>query len=157
MTLSLRRASEDDCAVIWRWRNDRRIRKNFLNIRVISWKEHKRWFASLNDIRDRVYMVRKGRVRIGLIRFSVKRSHVGVSVNLNPRYLGKGFGESVIRQGTKKFCQEMMTDKPIRAQIKKDNTASCKSFLRAGYIPAASRLRGGPGLSEYIFRKSRRP
>jgi RimJ/RimL family protein N-acetyltransferase len=127
-------ATENDCRNIWAWRNSLLARKNSFNSRYISWQEHKRWFSSkIKDGRTKIYIAKINKRKIGCIRFEVIRDYVQVSIHLNPIYIGKGFGAVIIKNGTLKFLKETNPTKPIMASIKKDNIASQKVFLKAGY------------------------
>ena len=132
--LSFREVKRSDIDDLFRWRNHPDIRKNFFNTNPVSWAEHEKWFNDkLQDPQVVIYIAFDGENKIGSIRFEDKGSAVKVSVMLNPDFLGKGFGTEVIRLGTARFIKEKNPDKPIHAEIKKDNIASIKAFQKAGF------------------------
>ncbi|MDD5005724.1 MAG: GNAT family N-acetyltransferase [Candidatus Omnitrophica bacterium] len=135
MKLKLRRAREEDCRDMWLWRNAPQIRKNFFNMKIISWDTHKKWFYSrINSPRTHIYIACSGKDKIGLIRFDSNSDYISVSVNLNPVFLGKGLGTRIIKLGTQKILHgKKETNKPIIAKIKNDNIISQKAFFKAGY------------------------
>ncbi|MBI4833593.1 MAG: GNAT family N-acetyltransferase [Planctomycetes bacterium] len=131
----LKTVNEKDCKDLWLWRSFFRVRKNFFSQRPILWREHKKWFYSkLLDPATKMYLARRARNKIGVIRFETGGPVVKVSVNLNPKFIGKGVGAKIISLGTEKVMTETKTTKPIIAEIKKDNIASSKVFSRAGYV-----------------------
>jgi len=60
-----------------------------------------------------------------------------ISVNLAPDKRGKGFGAKLITLGGEAYCSENGRQ-IILARIKKDNLASQRSFLKAGFLETIS-------------------
>lgn len=140
---------EDDCRDIWIWRNHPAARRNFFNNRKISWQEHKKWFHSLiKDSRPYIFIARKGSQKIGVIRFEDKRGKMTVSVNLNPKFIFRGFGAKIIRMGSRMILKKERTAKQIIAKIKKNNLPSQRVFSKAGYIQDK---RSHPGYFLYVY------
>jgi len=132
--ISLRGVQADDIQDLFNWRNHPDIRKNCFNTKPLSWDEHEKWFKKkLTESDTAIYMVCYRDRKIGAVRFEDKGEAIKVSVMLNPDFLGKGFGSKIIRLGTEKFIKERQPDKPIYAEIKKDNIPSIKAFQKAGY------------------------
>ena len=132
--IEIREIQDDDINDLFNWRNHPEVRKNFFNTNPISWDEHEKWFkAKIKDSYTSIYIACSGKDKVGSIRFEDKSDVIKVSVMLNPDFLGKGFGSEVIRLGTERFIKEKNPDKPIHAEIKKDNIASLKAFQRAGF------------------------
>ena len=67
---------------------------------------------------------------LGQFRWKVE-SYISVSVNLDPRFLDKGIGREIIKQGTNKL--QRIYSKKIVAEILDKNIASRKAFTKAGY------------------------
>ena len=72
MILTLRKAKEDDCDLLYRWANDPKVRKNSFNKEKIDYEEHKKWFENkLNS--DKSYMfILKDEVPLGQIRIDIE-------------------------------------------------------------------------------------
>lgn len=132
--LNLREALKEDCRDLWIWRNHPDVRRSSFNERPILWHEHKKWFnAKIQDRDIKIYVATFKKSKVGVIRFGVKKNDVLVSVNLNPEFFGRGLGTKIIKLGTEKFMKETKIHRPIFAEIKKENIASFKAFLKAGY------------------------
>lgn len=132
--LIFRSADENDTVDLFNWRNHPDVRKNSFNTNPILWEEHEKWFKKkLTSSNTAIYMVCCDDKKIGAMRFEDKGEAVKVNVMLNPDFLGRGFGTELIKAGTEKFIKERQPDKPIHAEIKKDNIASLKAFQKAGF------------------------
>lgn len=127
-------AKEKDCRDIWRWRNHPDVIKGSFNTRPIPWQAHKRWFYSkIKDKNTKIYIARREKEKIGVIRFYTESSQVMVNINLNHEYFGMGFGSKIIAIGSEKFIKSTGENRPIIAEIKKSNIASQKAFAKSGY------------------------
>ena len=132
--LDLRKVTENDKGVLFQWRNDPMVRNCSFSTHIIACEEHERWFDQKLKSPDVVmYMGYLNNEKIGTIRFETDVKRTLVSVVLNPAYIGKGFGASLIKEGSLKFIQESQALTPIIAEIKSENIASVNAFLKAGY------------------------
>lgn len=132
--IKLRSATEENSVDIWKWRNHFKIRRWCFNTNKIDYSSHRKWFFNkLRDKNTRIYIAKQNKNKIGVIRFDIGKKSVTVNISLNPYFLGKGLGSKIIRYGTEKFIREVGNDKPIIAEIKKDNIVAQKAFLKAGY------------------------
>lgn len=132
--LRLRNIRKEDALAILRWRNNPQARRNSFHTRPIPWQEHKEWFSSkINSSATKMYLAVLKNSKVGTIRFDVEDELVRVSVNLNPRFFGRGLGSKIIKLGTGRFLNTTKADKPIIAEIKKGNIASEKAFAKALY------------------------
>lgn len=132
--IKFRNVESGDIDNLFKWRNHPVIRSKSFNTDPIPWIEHEKWFETKsNDPDTTIYMACCGGDKIGSIRFEKRWDAIRVSVMLNPAFLGKGLGSKLIRLGTERFINDRKPDKPIIAEIKKDNTASVKAFQKAGF------------------------
>ncbi len=133
--LKLRRALNEDCKDLWVWRNNREVRKICSKLEPVPWSEHKEWFyLKMNDAQTKIFIAYQKDKKLGVIRFEIIGKFVRVSVNLNPDFFGRGLGSRLIKLGTEKFVTETKSNKPIIAEIKRDNIVSRKAFQKAGFI-----------------------
>lgn len=134
--IKIRRIEPCDIGNLFKWRNHPDVRKNSFNSNLLQWTEHEKWFkAKSNDPDTTIYIAYCDKENsIGSIRFENKSDVVKVSVMLNPSFIGKGLGVKVIRAGVEKFISEKKTNKPIIAEIKKDNIVSIKTFQKANFV-----------------------
>lgn len=132
--IRLERAQKEDCRDLWLWRNDEKARKNFFDDRQIPWPEHEKWFDScLKSGTTHIYVAKRGAGKIGAIRFDAQDNKASVSINLNPDFMGQGYGSEIIKSATEKVLSEASSIRSIIAEIKKGNIASQKAFSKAGY------------------------
>jgi len=132
ITLGL--ANKLDSRDLWEWRNHLQVRKYSFNKKIISWEEHEKWFfKKLKDENSIIYIISDHDGGIGVIRFEQEKDYANININLNPKYIGQGFGVLAIKKGTKKYINYIGRIQPIFAHIKKENTRSIKAFKRSGY------------------------
>jgi len=133
--LTLRPVSRKDCRSLWLWRNHPQARKWSFNAGVIAYKDHLRWFTKkLKDPATTIYVAWRTKTsRIGQVRFDRQGQRAVVSVTVNPRYYGKGWGNLLIKEISGRYFQEKPRIKMILAEIIWDHLASQKAFHKAGY------------------------
>jgi|GEM_PF-1928795 len=126
----------EDSRDIWAWRNDETTRMMSINNEEITWEAHCHWFERILQASDIwTYIALDGYAnKVGVCRFDLDPSgnFASVSINLNPLLRGQGRGTEVVRTGVSTFWADYRTV-PIRALIKKDNHASLRCFLKAGF------------------------
>jgi len=134
INLILKKLCNEDMRDLFKWRNHPEVRKNSLNSEPILWQQHQAWFSNkINDSRSITYIAYYDDEKIGSIRFDEKEDLIKISVMVNPDYFEQGFGSKIIRSGTEKFIKEKKINKPLIAEIKRDNIASIKAFQKAGF------------------------
>lgn len=135
-TLRLRPVTDGDCRLLWTWVNDPAVRRSAFTSSPISWNDHQAWFARTRiDPACWMYVVLDGRDRpIGQVRVDRQAdgaADIDVSVARTAR--GQGVGTAALRMA----CEELARTAGIRqvvARIKPTNTASIRTFERAGFV-----------------------
>jgi RimJ/RimL family protein N-acetyltransferase len=133
--LSLRRAVDGDCAVLFEWANDPLTRANSFTPGIISWQTHCEWFTNLLRDPDRwLYLVTTpGDTRIGQARFErCGEREAEVSLSLAVEWRGRGIAARVIRLATERAMGDAGFE-TVHAYVKPANDASRRAFVRAGY------------------------
>ncbi len=150
-----RPASEEDCRDLWLWRNNSEVRKWSLSRERISYDKHREWFQSkLRDKRVNIYVFEnKNGNKIGQVRFEITKNLAHININLNPKYIGQGFGKRIIRQATGLFFRKKHGIVEVIAEVLKENVASRRAFERAGYVFSRNVIKGKRILS--VFKKTR--
>jgi RimJ/RimL family protein N-acetyltransferase len=135
MNLTLRLADESDCKFIYEWRNDPDARNNSRCKEEIPYSEHEVWFKrSLENSDRKIYIGIDNGERIGQVRFDRENSTTAeISVTIDPRKIGKGYGTSLIKEGSIRYLNESGVE-IIRAEAFRSNPASFRAFENAGYI-----------------------
>ena len=132
--LRLRAIHLDDCRVLWDWANDPSVREVSFTSDCIPWETHQKWFhAKLHDPHCVFYIATDSDdAPIGQARYDLEDDQGVVSISLDRRVRGKGYGSALLRLSAQKlFATIGLTT--IHAYIKSDNLASVRAFEKAGY------------------------
>jgi UDP-2,4-diacetamido-2,4,6-trideoxy-beta-L-altropyranose hydrolase len=135
--LGLRPAREEDRSLLWEWANDPQVRRASFSSEPIRWEEHVGWFRSkMDDANCTMLIVTDAEQRpVGQVRLEVNHEQAVVSVSIDREHRGKGLGSEAIHVA----CREVLAARGIEkahAYVKRDNTASIRSFQRAGFASA---------------------
>lgn len=131
MSIILRKATCEDCDLLFLWANDTLTRKNSLNSSYISHEEHCRWFQSaLEDDRMYLYVVQVGVVAVGVARMHIVEGEATISYSLAPEHRGRGYGTQMVAALLAKAPPEVHT---FTAKVKHSNIPSCLIFEKLGF------------------------
>ena len=124
------------------WRNDKKSIFFSKNKKKITLEAHNTWFEkNLNDRKIKFYIgyivKNNQKKKVGVVRFNFKRKYALVSINLNPVMRGKSLSYILLAAGIKKVLKFKKTK--LIAEIKKNNFASIKCFLKNGFCFIKSR------------------
>lgn len=130
--LRVRRAIESDCVLFWHWANDAEVRKNAFNSDPIPWKHHQEWFENkLKDPYTTIYVIETDHGPVGQVRFEKTSAEYVISYSVGRAYRGMGLGKKVLMLAIESFRKSQAV--LLRAEVKVDNIASGKIFLRLGF------------------------
>lgn len=130
MDLVLRPATLADAKFLFNLRNESAVRSQFRNSNSVNWAEHLDWLnLKLNTARENIYICEFQKTDIGQLRID---SGGEISISIDPGYHGKGFG-SLFLQILTKNVKSYASHELLIAKIKKDNFASQKAFVNAGF------------------------
>lgn len=133
----LRNAFRSDADIIWRLANDPLARKNSVNQEQIEWDTHVSWYEkALNDKNTCIYLAMVSSDVVGYVRFNKQGKSAIISISLGENFRGKGYGIKVLTSGIKKFVLTSGVTELV-ANIRKNNEASNKLFLKAGFKQVA--------------------
>jgi hypothetical protein len=124
------------------WRNDKKSIFFSKNKKKITLEAHNTWFEkNLNDRKIKFYIgsivKNNQKKKVGVVRFNFKRKYALVSINLNPVMRGKSLSYILLAAAIKKVLKFKKTK--LIAEIKKNNFASIKCFLKNGFCFIKSR------------------
>lgn len=133
--LVFRRAEKSDVFTYFDWANDESVRKNAFNSEKIEFNSHEKWFnEKINSSSSLLLVALLNDKPIGQIRFDqVSDSTYEVDVSIDNSIRGQGLGVDIIRGGTDAMIKHNSSIQRIVAKIKKNNAASRKAFVSAGY------------------------
>jgi RimJ/RimL family protein N-acetyltransferase len=125
-----------DSLDIWLWRNDKKSIFFSKNKKKITLEAHNKWFKkNLKNKKIKFYIgsiVEKNeKKKVGVVRFNIKSKYALVSINLNPVMRGKSLSYILLAAVIKKFLKFKKIK--LIAEIKKNNHASIKCFLKNGF------------------------
>ena len=148
ISLTLRRATAQDCRLVWEWANDPEVRAASFSSDLIPWESHMRWYsAKLNDRNCFLFVVAdEGGKPLGQIRFEMTGLGGVVSLSLAPQSRGKGLGPALIVRGTEQFFAQSNA-RIAHAYIKAENPVSVTAFEKADFKDA-----GSTDISGYLAR-----
>ena len=131
-----------DTLDIWLWRNDKKSIFFSKNKKKITLEAHNKWFRkNLKNKKIKFYIgfiIKKNeKKKVGVVRFNIKSKYALVSISLNPIMRGKSLSYILLAAGIKKFLKFKKIK--LIAEIKKNNFASIKCFLKNGFRYIKSR------------------
>lgn len=89
--------------------------------------------------------------KIGQVRFEIMSDlTASISVNMNPSFIGRGFGAYVISEATRTFFKENPKVVSVQAEILEENIVSKKVFEKAGYMLQGKREKEGKEIFVYV-------
>ncbi|MFN8456751.1 MAG: UDP-2,4-diacetamido-2,4,6-trideoxy-beta-L-altropyranose hydrolase [Anaerolineae bacterium] len=132
--LTFRFIQAEDCHLIWQWANEPTTRANSFSTEPISWESHQVWFnARLADPQCLFYLALANNKPVGQIRYQIEGEEAVVSVGLDPKQRGQGYGSWVIRLVSHQVLANRQLQL-IHAYIKPDNATSLGAFSKAGFF-----------------------
>lgn len=138
-TITLSEAQADDSDSLLAWRNDAAAIAASLDARPVSQSDHDRWFARvLADPLRTIYIARESTTgeRVGMCRFDSLADHSStvISINVAPAWRGRGIGGLLLSAALGRFRDDHATPHTVVAQVRRDNAASTRLFLAAGFV-----------------------
>ena len=133
-SLRLRPVREDDCRLLWEWANDPEARAVSFSSEPIAWEQHVEWFESkLKDPRCIFYIaMNSDGLPIGQVRYDLDGNEAVISISIDQRFRGKGYGSTIIWLASQKLF-EVSDVTVIHAYVRQSNPASARAFVKAGF------------------------
>jgi UDP-2,4-diacetamido-2,4,6-trideoxy-beta-L-altropyranose hydrolase len=134
--LALRRATVEDSARLWLWRNEYTARAMSTDQRPVPWEAHVAWLtARLADDNTMIFIVEIDGRPCGSIRFeSELTGSAWVSIALARHVRGLGRGAAALALACQDVFKQQFCD-CIEARVKRGNFASQRLFLTSGFVP----------------------
>jgi spore coat polysaccharide biosynthesis protein SpsF len=156
--LSFRFADVNDGVLYYNWANDPTSRENSYHKNEIKYSDHMNWFTNkLNSKLCFFYLffndenIPAGQVRIEKNADENSKEAI-ISVSVDFKFRGKGFGKEMIRTATDDFLNKFIEYKVI-AYVFSKNMSSYKSFINAGFNLVEEKIISG--IQSYILFKSK--
>ena len=136
--LKMRAATMVDLEDLLVWRNDPQSRMFSKNNDIVDVRSHTQWFK--NVLIDRfakifLFVDAENDFKIGMVRlnFTPDFKSADLSINLNPKFRGRGFGKICLLHITEYIFLIREDCAEILALVCEDNLASIKIFEACGY------------------------
>jgi len=138
----LRPATPADRALLLEWRNDKDVVRFSLSGRPVAAAGHASWLAArLAEAAPRLWIAEEAKEPVGQVRVDLEDETGTVSISVAPAHRGRGVGSAMLRA----LVIEMEADVAVRillALVHRENTASLRSFDRAGFSDTGREQRG---------------
>lgn len=133
---SLRRVEPRDSDFLFNLRNDELVRRLSRQTELISFDTHKKWFEKKMSKQDSIiFIAENGTEPIAQTRFDfIGENSAEVNIAVSRDFRGKGYGTEILKEATNLFLSSHPNVVVIQAFIRPENTASIKSFTKAGFI-----------------------
>lgn len=134
MDYCIRPVRWEDRFVIWMWRNDPQTRRMERSADYVGWDGFKSWLKrSLSDPNRCLLLADTLRDSLAISQFTLQADGAAaIGINLNPRFRGRQLAVELIENFiTEARCS--LPFKQLRANIRTENEASRRSFVKAGF------------------------
>lgn len=130
----LRRATNDDMELLFKWVNEAECRKNSFNSKEITIEEHENWF---NDVikKDncKIFIASLYGEDIGQVRIKMEGENIEISYMVALEHRGNGYGKEILNLVEIWLKNNVSKDFNMIGKVKKNNIASVKCFESCGY------------------------
>jgi len=132
-SLTLRQAEASDADLLLEWRNDPEAVRFSASRREIGPAEHRQWLAhALASPTTRIWIAERDGSAVGQVRLDPQPGGHEVSIMVAPRERGRGVGQALL-SGLMALALAQGRH-PLLARVDRDNAASIRLFLRAGFV-----------------------
>lgn len=135
MGMFLKKATIENCELIFRWANDEFVRKNSFNSSQINFQDHINWFRSkINSPDCFLFVCYDGQNPVGQIRIDVEEDVGIINYMVDGQFRGMGYGTEFLKSVVNEMKKSGAKISKLIGKTKIDNIASRKAFEKAGYI-----------------------
>ena len=128
--LNQREVNSNDSNQLFLWRNEKSNRKSALDSKKIDLFTHTKWFKkklSDNNCKILIFESKQGHP-VGQIRFEKTKEKWIIDYSVDKYFRGLGLGNIILKKSISKFKSG-----EFQAEVKKENKASIKTFIRIGF------------------------
>ena len=132
--LKFRKATISDMDIYFNWANEEEVRKNSYQSNSISFENHVKWFENKLISPQTLLLIFEDEKNnaIGQVRIETENEASIVGISIDSAHRGKGYAIEMLKQASAYYFS-LYPKNYIIAYIKKDNFASYKAFVSAGY------------------------
>lgn len=131
MEIKVRPAQLNDARRIWEIRNEPESRAVAASPETIPIAQHVAWFNNkyFTDKGNVCFVAKADQNVVGYCRFDLDKNQYLNSIAIASSMHGKGIGTLLLKQS----IEQLQSQKPIHAEVRKHNIASIKMFERCGF------------------------
>jgi len=150
--VKLRPVAPEDMRPLWRLVNAPTVRQHSLNPAPIGWDEHVRWFnQKLSSPDTCIWVLDFHGLILGPIRYDrIDDETAQISLHVAAPFRRRGLATKLLNLTWQEACRRLRVNR-LRALIKRDNAASQRTFLKAGFARIDSTPVRGQGC--HVFEK----
>ena len=154
VSMTLRRAREEDCRLLWQWVNEPAVRESAFSTDPIPWESHCAWFRErLADPDCYLYVAEdEDGAPVGQARLESDGVDAEIDISVAQDYRRLGYGRAIIARAAESFFAELAAD-TIHAWVKLGNTGSLKAFESAGFACLGDEQVRGSRAMHYVRRR----
>lgn len=133
--LSLRKATQADLDLTFKWANDKYIREFSFNKKDIKENEHHQWFQAKITDPNCLYLIAYYKDSIiGSVRFDINERIAIISYHIDSEFVKRGFGKMILKIGIKHLIKHAASSvDEVIGFVKVENIPSVKCFERLGF------------------------
>jgi UDP-2,4-diacetamido-2,4,6-trideoxy-beta-L-altropyranose hydrolase len=142
LAVTVRRVTLDDRRLLWEWANDQTVRAFSFHSQPISWESHVAWFdARVGADNCLMLIVEQAGRAVGQVRFDVDDREAELTISIAAEARGMGLGTEALGAACREF--RAVSAVPIVAYVRPENTASVRTFEKAGFTRIGLECRHG--------------
>ena len=150
----LRSVLGEDERLIWEWATDPVVRQASFCSDLISWEDHRRWFAAkIASPTTRIFIAELEDEPVAQVRFELENDEAVVSVSVSAKLRGRRYGSAILRRASREIFRSTRIERVV-AFIKSSNAASQRAFGRAGFEHAEDLVEAGEPAAKYILHRA---
>lgn len=132
--LELRDVGQEDVFWMWECRNEVEARKSSIHTAKINFNEHIKWVEQSKSMLNRKVMIAfSGIQKIAVVRLDRDDGNATISLNVAKEHRGKGNALKILKELEVTAIEWDSNIHTLQAIIKKENTISLKTFIKAGF------------------------
>ncbi len=131
--ISIREARISDLDLVFYWANDALVRAQSFNAEAVNYESHIDWFQKkITSQTDLILIATVDGLPAGLVRIDDVNQKNVVGILVDAKFRGRGLASLFLDEAITYYFQKFAN--PVFAYIKKTNTASVKTFEKAGFM-----------------------
>lgn len=143
LPLRMRHANAKDLWLYYWWANDSEVRSQSFNNELISLEAHRKWFAEKLESSSTILLILEDNngLPLGQIRFdrsAESESHAVIGFSLDSLARGRGFSKDLLKMGLKLLYRTWGNQCIAFGEVRAENSASCRAFLRSEFQEESS-------------------